>query len=127
MNKLQKPSKPDLMVPGFAVSATDRLRRAVTLGRLSAQLAAARWRAASTAWQVLPRSRPVSAWAAAAWGAAFLHHWCDTLREDCDRRYILDWASELYPTHGHLRADEVAQAEWESMFDEDSLEDDTAA
>lgn len=83
-------------------------------------LAALRWRT---------RARPVlrvEAIASSAWATAFLLHWSETLREDCDRSDILDWAGELYPTHGHLRPEVVAQSEWESLFDEDGADDEFA-
>lgn len=47
----------------------------------------------------------------ALWAEAFLNHWSVELKEPCD---ILDWAYELYPKHGHLRPEDVAQAEWEA-------------
>jgi hypothetical protein len=112
MPKLQKPHLPSaIRVPDAVVLAAAHLREAVSLAY----------------WHTLLRSRPASEWAAAAWAAAFLHHWSDTLREDCDRHCVLDWASELYPTHGHLRAEEVAQAEWESLFEEEDAAEDDAA
>lgn len=110
MPKLQKPPLPAALFPGAVVLATTRLRQAVSLAY----------------WHRLLRSRPTSDWASAAWAAAFLHHWSDTLHEECDRRCMLDWASELYPTHGHLRAEDVAQAEWESLFEEEDNKDDNA-
>jgi hypothetical protein len=107
------------LAPALVALATERLKRLVSLKQLATSLAAMRWRRAAEA----PHSiLSPDTMAAAAWATAFLLHWSETLREDCDRSDILDWAGELYPTHGHLQPEAVAQAEWESMFDEDDGE-----
>lgn len=97
--------------------AATTLRWALAVDRLNAQVARLRRRAA-----LYRRSRGFSepGWPMAAWSASFLRHWSEELREQCDPDCILDWASELYPTHGHLKAEEVAQSEWESMFEDDT-------
>lgn len=98
-------------------------RWALAVGRLNAQVARVRQQAA-----LYRRTRRFSepGWPMAAWSASFLRHWSEELREQCDPDCIIDWASELYPTHGHLRAEDVAQSEWESMFDDNVEEDDPA-
>lgn len=50
----------------------------------------------------------------ALWAEAFLNQWSVELKERCDIHDILDWAYELYPEKGHLRPEDVAQAEWEA-------------
>jgi hypothetical protein len=48
------------------------------------------------------------------WARAFYMRWSDL--EPCDAENILDWAYELFPTHGHRQAEDVALEAWEQML-----------
>jgi hypothetical protein len=57
------------------------------------------------------------------WGRRFFMHWSQVLREPSDAQNILDWAYELFRTHGTRAPEEVAQEEWHASVAREQARD----